>query len=360
MRNATLSVAFFLANLVCAGAALAGTATLSGNDLLFTANPGEVNHTLVLEEGLGFDVFDSTAPVTAGQGCAVVNANQAFCAKPNKKKKKMQIRIVAGDMDDVLTLRAFTYRRARLEGDAGSDELKGGDGLNFLDGGLGADIFRGRRQTFLNVNHDVVDYSSRVAPVTVTLADGTANEGEAGENDRIDDRVDEIDGGHARDTMSDDNRRFVLFYGKQGNDRLTGGLDYGGAGDDRLVCPRGLCELHGGGRDDVLRGAGSGDDMEGGSGDDKLVGRAGGDLMWGNAGIDIIRAGRSNDFVNGGSEADLIFGGKGRDRLLGTSGPDTIFARDGERDNVNGGPGSDRARVDLTLDRLKRVEMLLA
>ena len=275
----------------------------------------------------------------------------------------MQIRIVAGDMDDVLTVRAVTYRRARLEGDAGVDELKGGaslDGVNVLDGGLGADIFHGRRRTFVSLSWDIVDYSSRVAPVTVTLTDGVANEGEAGENDLIGDHIDEIRGGHAGDTMSDDNRRFFILRGKQGNDRLTGGLDYGGAGDDRLVCPRGLCELHGGSDDDLLRGAGRSDDMEGGSGDDKLVGGHGGDLMWGNVGIDIIRAGRSNDFVNGGMGPDLIFGGQDGDRLLGTSGQDTIFARDGERDNVNGGPGSDRARVDSTLDRLKRVELLLS
>jgi hypothetical protein len=126
-------------------------------------------------------------------------------------------------MDDVLKVRAFTYRSARLEGDAGGDKLKGGESFNVLDGGLGADIFRHQRQTFVGLDYDGVDYSSRITPVTVTLTDGVANEGEAGENDQIDERIDEIVGEHARDTMSDDNRRFVVFRGKQGNDRLTGG-----------------------------------------------------------------------------------------------------------------------------------------
>jgi hypothetical protein len=42
--------------------------------------------------------------------------------------------------------------------------------------------------------------------------------------------------------------------------------------------------------------------------------------------------------------------------LLGGPGRDTIYARDGTRDVVEGGPGSDRARVDRGLDRLRSVE----
>jgi Ca2+-binding RTX toxin-like protein len=355
MKAATL-IGTWLVSLSWAGGALGGTATFSARHLVYTANPGEVNHTLVQEGGLGFEVTDTTAPVTAGQGCAVVNANEVFCAKTNNKK--VQIRVLAGDMDDVIEVRAGTYRRADLHGGAGGDVLQGGEKVNVLHGGPGADVFRGRPDSFVNRPHDVVDYSSRAAPVSVTLSDGVANEGEAGENDQIEKGIDEVDGGHASDTMSDDNRRFVLLYGKQGDDRVNGGVAFGGGGRDTLICPRGLCEFSGGPGDDVLRGAGSFDELEGNGGDDKLVGRAGGDLMWGGAGNDLIDAGRSNDFVNGGKGADEIFGGPGRDNLLGTSGPDAFSARDGDIDRLNGGPGRDRAEVDSALDRLKRIEVV--
>lgn len=49
-------------------------------------------------------------------------------------------------------------------------------------------------------------------------------------------------------------------------------------------------------------------------------------------------------------------GGSGTDTLLGGNGNDTIYVKDGARDVVNGGPGTDTAVVDPKLDKLISIE----
>jgi hypothetical protein len=71
--------------------------------------------------------------------------------------------------------------------------------------------------------------------------------------------------------------------------------------------------------DDVLRGT---------SGEDRLYGRAGDDRLFGLDGD------------------DLLVGGSGRDRLTGGAGDDRLVSRDGARDVLTCGPGSDTAIVD--------------
>ena len=46
-----------------------------------------------------------------------------------------------------------------------------------------------------------VDYSERTNPVTVTIGDELANDGEAGEGDFVSTGIDQVYGGHAADTI---------------------------------------------------------------------------------------------------------------------------------------------------------------
>lgn len=54
----------------------------------------------------------------------------------------------------------------------------------------------------------------------------------------------------------------------------------------------------------------------------------------------------------------MLVGGPGRDHLSGENGTDRFNARDGARDQLRGGLGRDRARVDARLDVAVGVERI--
>jgi phosphodiesterase/alkaline phosphatase D-like protein len=139
-------------------------------------------------------------------------------------------------------------------------------------------------------------------------------------------------------------------YGTPGPDRLfgTSGPDVICAlgGNDRLDGRGGNDVLHGGAGNDVLLGSAGNDALHGAAGVDELIGGAGNDALFGAAGPDGMLGGPGTDLLVGGVGDDRLVGGSGRDRLLGGGGADVLFSRDGRRDVVAGGPGSNRATVD--------------
>jgi Ca2+-binding RTX toxin-like protein len=77
--------------------------------------------------------------------------------------------------------------------------------------------------------------------------------------------------------------------------------------------------------------------ISGSNANDVLLGRGGNDSLYGRRGNDVLQGGLGNDRLDGGAGRDTMVGGAGNDRL---------FARDGQRDVLNGGPGFDEAWVD--------------
>jgi Ca2+-binding RTX toxin-like protein len=113
--------------------------------------------------------------------------------------------------------------------------------------------------------------------------------------------------------------------------------------------------------------------LDGEGGDDLLVGRGGNDFLEPDRpffnrffGDDRCFAGRGNDQLRddnrgadllvGNAGDDLLAGGPGEDVMQGRLGNDLLFARDGYRDVVRGGRGSDKARIDLSLDVTAGIE----
>ena len=163
-----------------------------------------------------------------------------------------------------------------LVGGDGDDTLLGGDGHDLLQGGWGADVLDGgadsgrseggqggdrfvmgaapdgAHQLVGGPGHDVVDYSARTGPVTVTL-DGLGGDGEPGEGDSV--------GAPAPWSSSPDIEEVL---GGHGDDVLTGGPWH-----ETLVGGPGADLLRGGGGTDVLRGT------DGVEGNDRLDGGAG-------------------------------------------------------------------------------------
>lgn len=144
---------------------------------------------------------------------------------------------------------------------------------------------------------------------------------------------------------------------RSGFGTMKGSEVYGGLGMDHLVAGDSGSYVDGGGgtedgdclgRDpdnepehyscDFLFGNDARDHLKGGSGEDVIEGRGG------------------NDLVEGGTGGDRITGDLGRDSLNGNRGNDKFYARDGQRDSVDGGMGTDSAQVDRGLDTTTSIE----
>lgn len=90
---------------------------------------------------------------------------------------------------------------------------------------------------------------------------------------------------------------------------------------------------------------------------DVLLGTSRDDVICGLRGDDVLRGAGGEDLIDGGAGADQLIGGSGDDTMLGGRGNDTFDAIDGFRDSVDGGAGSDRARLDPN-DWISSVELL--
>jgi Ca2+-binding RTX toxin-like protein len=329
-------VLFGLAALAFGQAAVAeaGTVSFTGSVLAYDAAPGEANRIFVFTESGGVRAVDTGAPVTAGAGCASVGLHEAFCANIDYSDSSYIVR--AGDMDDyVSTSGAALARPSRLQGGAGDDRLDSGWNQT-LDGGPGADVFITYSGT--------IDYSSRTDPVTVTVGDGKANDGEAGEHDLVPRTAGIILGGHASDTITSELRHSLEVRAGGGNDSVAapGSVEanlFGGPGNDSLQA----------GEESGLAGEEGNDTLKGGEGTQRASGGPGDDVM---------RGGPGRDYLWAESGADLLIGGRGIDALVAGPGDDTLRSRDASKDKVAGGKGTDSGRVDR-FDRVTGVEKLL-
>ena len=127
----------------------------------------------------------------------------------------------------------------RLLGADGNDQLFGGENDDVLDGSYGADLFDG------GLGADTVDYSLRGAAVYVDL-EGDADDGPAGEKDRVAASIEHIWGGKGNDILIGDSRpNFIR--GNGGNDTIAGR-----GGNDTLKGDGGVDKLYGDDGDDFL------------------------------------------------------------------------------------------------------------
>jgi Ca2+-binding RTX toxin-like protein len=229
---------------------------------------------------------------------------------------------------DIENLTANNQSGLLLIGNDGPNVLRGGWGDDVLDGGGGADTLIGDRGI------DVADYSSRSAPVSLTL-DGQANDGEAGEHDSIASDVEDLIGGDGDDTLAGDGGDNVLD-GGPGADVMTGG-----GGFDAV--------------DYFYRDAPVRADLDGQAGDDGETGEGdtiGADVegIFGGAGDDTLTGNALDGFLTGEEGNDTLRDPGGEDLLDGGDGNDAIDSRDQASDLVSCGDGKDSAQRDLSDD----------
>jgi len=93
----------------------------------------------------------------------------------------------------------------------------------------------------------------------------------------------------------------------------------------------------------------------GGAGNDLIEDQSSGP---GGVSNDKFDGGSGNDILHGGAGNDVLVGGAGNDKLFGQAGNDTLIANDGEKDSLDGGAGTDKAKRDA-IDNVLNVEVFI-
>jgi Ca2+-binding RTX toxin-like protein len=139
--------------------------------------------------------------------------------------------------------------------------------------------------------------------------------------------------------------------GSAEHERLTGTARgetiRGGFAADRLVGLGGPDLIIGGFGGDAAKGGAGADRIFGGYGGDRLEGGPGNDRLNGQDDDDRLFGGPGRDNLSGGDEDDRLSGGPAPDRLNGGGEDDRIQARDGARDLVLCGEGTDTVSADV-------------
>ena len=243
---ATLTSVLLAASLA-APAAHAATAAVynSSNQLVYTGS-GEVNNVTVSRFGWTYTIADTGASITPGFGCSAAGPGKVTCSS----SKINRVSVSTGAGNDTITVTGGP--RTVLDGGIGDDRLVGGSGWDWISGNSGDDsLDGGGGPDTLNGGDgvDTVDYSARIAPVTVKLNTSywLGDDGEAGERDNVSTSVETILGGSSNDTITGNSAKNTLT-GGAGDDKL-----YGVAGDDFLEGGPGRDIFDGGDGTDVMR-----------------------------------------------------------------------------------------------------------
>ncbi|WP_188113301.1 calcium-binding protein [Nocardioides humilatus] len=208
-----------------------GSDKLTGNSNANTLQGRDGND--LLDGGLGADVLvggNGSDKVTYVGRTASVVANLDGAANDGEAGEGDQI---AGNVEN-------------LVGGSGADTLTGSAVKNVLNGGAGDDLLNGMAgadQFFGGPGVDTVSYGGRNAAITVTI-NAVADDGAAGEGDKVTLSVENLVGGTAGDTLTGSNT---------------------------------ANRIQGGGGGDTLTGLGRGDNLLGGAGNDTAAGGAGTD-----------------------------------------------------------------------------------
>jgi Ca2+-binding RTX toxin-like protein len=293
--------------------------------------------------------------------------------------------ITGGSGDDTLT---GGIGHDTINGGAGNDNISGGppgiasnscsDDVDVLNGGEGDDVFAmGVAKNCGDAidggnGRDVADYQMRSSAVTLVV-DATANDGEAGEADKVLATVEIILGGSAGDTLTGGASSDEL-HGGPGADLLSGGL-----GNDTIVGGPGADTLLGGAGEDYFNETGAIDQYRNSAGTlidaflhqhlSSTIDTPETDLINGGADVDscdyrrasvdsmMVTLCRNNAVLNGSgscaggaldtddgddiTNCEDFMAGAGDDTIIGSEGVDMISGGDGI-DSILGGDGDDQ------------------
>ena len=360
-RRAALAAFGAMFALALPSAASASEAHITpGNNLFVTAPSGEDNDLDITENGVNLILNDGEG-LTAGAGCAQINAMRASCPLAGftngyvfldngedkveattdhplhidgSQATKVNFR-TTGDGGTTLlgspgpdVLRT-AWSNDTLYGNGGNDSIEGGSGDDQLHGGDGDDVITpggGDDEIEGDADTDSVDYHTRLAPLQISI-DNNKNDGAPGELDNVHTDVERVFGGSGSDEITGSPNRDLIQAGA-GLDTVSGGGGnddiHGEDGNDELHGDTGIDFVSGGNDRDVVDGGSAGDLVVGGADDDDVTGAQGDDQLSGGAGNDHLDAGIGDDELQGNAGADNLVGGQGRDEISGGTDDDTV------------------------------------
>jgi len=373
-----------LAGLVVPPSALAdGDVTKVGGQLIYDSTGGTVENLTVKLQNSAFQCgaaslpciqFANSLDVTdgvAGSDCVQVIDIVVACSTTAVTSISLKL----DDGDDSARV-SDSLPTATIEGGVGNDTIESAGGADKLLGGPGndrifdiADTLGGDDLLDGGADNDTIDIAAGDDNVnggtgvdTVILGDGNdtvqvddiANDGTPGQTKNIHSDVETVDGGGGTDTLLGNGGANTL-RGGAGNDAVDGG-----GGSDVVEGGPGADQLNRGPDFDLVRYSDAGGQTI--ALDDIANDGVAGELDNVHSDIEDVDAGPGNDTVVGSESVNTLAGGDGDDRLDGRGGVDTFFggdgadvllARDGLRERVECGPGSDGGEgdtIDLIVD----------
>lgn len=327
IRLALLAAAFGL--LVVAPAASAvTTATLSGNTLTVTSDPGDDNFIRIeYDSGTNNLIVEDNGPgIVDGGSCAEPggSSTQVRCERP---VTTVNVVVTSDDGDDEVVMNTFdTDDTADIDLGAGNDfgALAGADGSvsatpeDRLVGGTGNDVLFDGAPIFGGF------LGTAQGPGDDTLLGGQGND-----QLHASDGDDDLDGGSEDDTFTpgpgvDD------YVGGTGTDAIdtSQGEGFGDPGAQKLVS-----------LDDQANDGPAGAQVANVHSDvEDVTGDIDADTFRGSSGTSFMIAGRGDDDIDPGTGVDAVSGQEGND---------TIQLHDSDPDAVRCGPGTDTVTVDM-------------
>ncbi|WP_343525506.1 cadherin domain-containing protein [Sphingomonas sp.] len=304
------------ANMLTGGA---GNDTLdggAGNDVLDGGTGDDVLRggagADVLRGGDGFDTIDYS---TSGAAVTIdLQSGAASGGDATGDTFSSIERVVGSAYDDSLSAAAAgstldgNAGSDVLRGNTGSDVLRGGEGDDVLVGSVGADVMDGGSGV------DTADYSASSGAVTIDLAAGTGQGGDADGDTLI--SIERVIGSAGSDALLGDGNANTLI-GGAGDDLLVGGagadvLD-GGSGNDTASYAASMAAVN----VNLTSGFGIGGDAQGDTliRVENLIGSAMADTLTGDAGSNRLMGGAGDDVLAGLGGADVLDGGIGNDTV---------------------------------------------
>jgi Ca2+-binding RTX toxin-like protein len=336
--------------------ASASQLTRDGDAWVYRAAPGETNHLVLVSDDPGVLRLSDDVAIdlsSTGDGCArgYDDPTIALCSFIGA------LRVETGDGDDRISVMYDFPAAQRITADAGPGNdtlsgptssagvtLLGGDGTDELKGGFGADVLAGGAGDDTldgNLGDDVLD-------------GGAGNDLLAGS-----DGADRIDGGAGKDTSkndwlskgSEDPGVSVSLDGKGNDGRPGEGDDVRNVETIQVLQPASLIAGATPVSFTVFNTRPGPSRLVGSKGDDLLLSYDYDDVIDGKAGNDTIEAGLGDDRITGGPGRDSINAdaGSGSCNFLVCrvgSGNDVVHARDGQRDSIRCGQGTDLVYAD--------------